>query len=270
MMGVLVAAGVLATTAGCGGDGDPDGGASGSMILATTTSTKDTGLLDAILPAFERGSDCVPKTVAVGSGQAMTMGEKDDADVLLVHSPEAEQRFMTAGHGSSRQPVMFNDFVLAGPPDDPAKTAGATDAANALRLIAQRKAPFASRADESGTHAKELSLWKKAGVTPAGEWYIETGQGMGQTLTLASQKQAYTLADRGTFLASENLGSEIVFEKAPDLRNPYHVIVVKGAANTACADRFAQWIRSRPVQTTIAGFGVKQYGQPLFFPNAQS
>jgi tungstate transport system substrate-binding protein len=271
MTGVLVAAGLLlAPGCGSGQDGNTGGDAK-AMILATSTS--DTGLLDAILPSFQKSSNCVPKTVAVGSGQAMTMGEKGNADVLLVHSPEAEQKFMAAGHGSSREPVMHNDFVLVGPPEDPAKTGDAgdaADAAGAMRLIAEKKAPFASRADESGTHAKEKSLWKKAGITPSGGWYIETGQGMAQTLTIASQKQAYALSDRGTFLASENLESKIVFEKAPDLRNPYHVIVVKGATSTACAQKFAQWIRSQPVQRTIGAFGVQKYGQPLFFPDASS
>ncbi|MGH3388709.1 MAG: substrate-binding domain-containing protein [Actinomadura sp.] len=265
MTGVLVAAGLLLTP-GCGSGG----GDAKTMILATTTSTRDTGLLDAILPSFQKSSDCVPKTVAVGSGQAMTMGEKGNADVLLVHSPEAEQKFMAAGHGSSREPVMHNDFVLVGPPEDPAKTGDASDAAGAMRLIAEKKAPFASRADESGTHAKEKGLWEKAGSTPSGGWYIETGQGMSQTLTIASQKQAYTLSDRGTFLAGENLDSKIVFEKTPDLLNPYHVIVVKGAAGTACAQKFSEWIRSQPVQRTIGAFGVQKYGQPLFFPDASS
>jgi tungstate transport system substrate-binding protein len=264
--GLMVAAGLL-LTAGCGGDRAEGGG---GMILATTTSTKDSGLLDAILPAFQQSSNCVAKTVAVGSGQAMAMGERDDADVLLVHSPDAEREFMAKGHGSSREPVMYNDFVLAGPPEDPARIGGAADAAAALRLIAEKRAPFVSRADDSGTHAKEVSLWKKAGIAPSGDWYTETGQGMGQTLTIAGQRQAYTLADRATFLASRNLESKILFEKAPDLRNPYHVIVVNGAGDAACATRFSQWIRSQAAQRAISQFGVKRYGQPLFFAGASS
>ena len=240
------------------------------MILATTTSTQDTGLLDAILPTFEQNSRCVPKTVAVGSGQAMTMGESGDADVLLVHSPKAEEKFMAEGHGSSREPVMHNDFVLVGPPDDPAHVGAAKQAAEAMGLIAKQQAPFASRADNSGTNAKELSLWEAAGIKPAGSWYIETGQGMGETLTIASQKQAYTLSDRGTFLATHNLESKIEFQGSPDLQNPYHVIVVDhgGTTNVACAEEFSKWIRSAPVQQTIAHFGVEKYGQPLFFPDA--
>lgn len=239
------------------------------MVLATTTSTQDSGLLDEILPDFEENSECVPKTVAVGSGQAMAMGQKGDADVLLVHSPDAEEQFMADGHGSSREPVMHNDFVVVGPPADPANVANADDAAEALKQIAHQRAGFASRADDSGTHAKELDLWEQAGTDPNGPWYIETGQGMGQTLTIATQKQAYTLADRGTFLATSSLESEIVFEGSEDLRNPYHVIVVEDEGiNTACAQEFSEWIRSPAIQNRIAEFGTDEYGQPLFFPDA--
>ena len=273
--GLLVAAGLL-LTAGCGSE-QPRGAegaadATGDMILATTTSTQDSGLLDAILPSFEQSSDCVPKTVAVGSGKAMAMGESGDADVLLVHSPKAEEAFMAEEHGSSREPVMHNDFVLVGPPNDPAGIGAAADAAAAMRLIAQEHAPFASRADDSGTHAKEMSLWEQAGIKPSGSWYVETRQGMGETLTIASQKQAYTLSDRGTFLATDNLQSKIEFQGSPDLQNPYHVIVVDhgGTTNVACAEEFSLWIRSGPVQQTIADFGVEKYGQPLFFPDAPS
>lgn len=264
--GVLAAIG-LVTLSACGS-------ASGSsdMILATTTSTQDSGLLDAILPTFEASSDCAPKTVAVGSGQAMTMGAKGDADVLLVHSPQAEEEFVAAGHGSGREAVMHNDFVLVGPPGDPAGLAGTDDAAAAVRRVASDEATFASRADDSGTHATEMGLWEQAGVNPSGDWYIETGQGMGQTLTIASQKQAYTLADRGTFLSAENLDSEIAFEGTSDLQNPYHVIVVEadGETNTACAEEFSRWIRSTSAQRAIADFGTETYGEPLFFPDAQA
>jgi tungstate transport system substrate-binding protein len=269
---ILVVTGLL-VAAGCGSDQSVGAGAAtGDMILATTTSTQDSGLLDAILPAFEERSDCVPKTVAVGSGQAMAMGEKGDADVLLVHSHKAEKEFMADGHGSSREPVMHNDFVLVGPPGDPADVAEASDAAEAMTLIARQQAPFASRADDSGTNAKEMSLWEAAGIEPSGSWLVETGQGMGETLTIAGQKQAYTLTDRGTFLATGNLDSKIVSEGSPDLRNPYHVIVVDagGDTNVACAKEFSQWIRSEPVQQTIADFGVEKYGQPLFFPDSLS
>ena len=183
------------------------------MILATTTSTRDTGLLDTLVPAFEKASKCSVKTVAVGSGQAIDLGARGQADVLLVHSPDAEKTFMQQGHGVSRLAVMHNDFVLVGPPSDPAKAAGAGGIEPcACRPSRATKSPFASRADDSGTNAKELKLWKQAGVTPSGSWYIKTGQGMGPTLTIASQKRAYTLSDRGTFLATKNLDSKILVQ----------------------------------------------------------
>jgi tungstate transport system substrate-binding protein len=259
-------------SAGCGSD-EPEAsdGASGNMILATTTSTQDSGLLDEILPLFDKKSECVVKTVAVGSGQAIEMGVKGDADVLLVHSPEDEEQFMADGHGSSREAVMHNDFVVVGPPDDPAGVADAGDAAEALSRIADRKAPFASRGDDSGTHTKELSIWEKAGIEPKGSWYLETGQGMGDTLTIADQKQAYTLSDRATFLATKGLEADIAFEGSDDLLNNYHVIVVDhDGTNTGCAEEFSSWILDRPVQDTIAKFGVEEYGEQLFAPDARN
>ena len=262
----------LLASAGCGSD-EPEApdGASGNMILATTTSTQDSGLLDEILPLFDKKSECVVKTVAVGSGQAIEMGVKGDADVLLVHSPEDEEQFMADGHGSSREAVMHNDFVLVGPPDDPAGVADAGDAAEALSRIADQKAPFASRGDDSGTHTKELSIWEKAGVEPKGSWYIETGQGMGETLTVADQKQAYTLSDRATFLATKSLEADIAFEGSDDLLNNYHVIVVDHeGTNTGCAEEFSSWILDKPVQDTIAKFGVEEYGEQLFAPDARN
>lgn len=274
MVGGLAAGCLLVAgcAAGDSGGSEESSGAGGDMILATTTSTQDSGLLDEILPMFEESSDCVPKTVAVGSGQAMAMGESGDADVLLVHSPAAEEEFMAEGHGSSREAVMHNDFVLVGPPDDPAGLGGSDDGAEALNRIAEEEAPFASRADDSGTHAKELTLWEEAGIDPAGSWYIETGQGMGDTLTIANQKQAYTLTDRSTFLATSSLQSEIAFEGSPDLYNPYHVIVVDEDDNTnvGCAEEFSRWVRSKPVQQAIEKFGIDEYDQPLFFPDAMS
>jgi tungstate transport system substrate-binding protein len=268
---------VLLLAVGCGSDEAASGGGreqagggpSGDTVLATTTSTQDSGLLDALVPSFEDGSECVVKTVAVGSGQAMEMGERGDADVLLVHSPDDERQFMADGHGVSRAAVMHNDFVIVGPPDDPAGLSQATDAADALRRIARAKAPFASRGDDSGTHSKELELWEESGVDPSGSWYVETGQGMGETLTIANQQQAYTLADRGTFLATDGLQSQIAFEGSPDLRNDYHVIVVDHeGTNTGCAKEFSAWIRRPSVQQTIGGFGVEEYGEQLFTPDA--
>lgn len=268
-------AGALATAlllaGGCGSAATEGAApAAGDMILATTTSTRDSGLLDAILPEFQEETGCVPKTVAVGSGQAMAMGARGDADVLLVHSPEAEREFMSAGHGIDRRAVMHNDFVLVGPPADPVGLEAAEDAAAALRLIAADRAAFASRADGSGTHAKELGLWREAGIDPSGGWYLETGQGMGETLTIADQKSAYTLTDRGTAAAAGDLGSEIAFEGSSDLLNPYHVITVAAddGAGARCAEEFSRWIRSEPVQRAIADFGTDVHGRPLFVPDA--
>ena len=240
------------------------------MILATTTSTRDSGLLDELLPGFEDESGCSVKTVAVGSGEALELAEKGDADALLVHSPAAEEEFMEGGHGTSRKAVMHNDFILVGPADDPAKIANAASAPDALTKIAKAEAPFASRADESGTHTKELSLWETAGIEPGGPWYIETGQGMGETLTISSQKQAYTLSDRGTFLATDNLDLELLVEGGKDLLNPYHVIVVRGdEVNRECSQEFSDWITSAPTQRQIGRFGVADYGQQLFVPDAE-
>jgi tungstate transport system substrate-binding protein len=239
------------------------------MVLATTTSTRDTGLLDDLVPAFGRASACSVKTVAVGSGQALTMGERGDADVLLVHSPAAEEKFMAGEHGITRKAVMHNDFVIAGPPSDPARVGGTKDAAAAFTRIAEGRAPFASRADESGTNAKELSIWESAGITPRGSWYIETGQGMGETLTIADQKRAYTLADRGTFLATKGLDSQILEQGDQALQNPYHVIVVRHAGtNVGCAEEFSSWIVSASTQRRIGAFGRTTYGEALFHPDA--
>lgn len=269
--GAVVAVSLLATAACSSDEPAASGGPSGTMILATTTSTQDSGLLDEIHPLYDKESACTVKTVAVGSGQAIEMGEKGDADVLLVHSPEDEEQFMANGHGSSREAVMHNDFVLVGPPDDPAGVAGTGSAAEALTRIADQKASFASRGDDSGTHMKELALWEEAGVEPKGSWYIETGQGMGDTLTIADQKQAYTLSDRSTFLATKSLESDIAFEGSDDLLNNYHVIVVDHeGTNSACAEEFSSWILDTPVQDTIGEFGVEEYGEPLFTPDASN
>ena len=257
----------------CGDDDAKDSAAApdkGTMILATTTSTEDSGLLDELVPRFEQESGCSVKTVAVGSGEALELGEKDNADVLLVHSPEAEQEFMGGDYGTSREAVMYNDFIVVGPAGDPAGIKDANSAAEAFARISKAEAPFASRADESGTNTKELALWEAAGIKPAGSWYIETGQGMGQTLTISSQKQAYTLSDRGTFLATDNLELKRLLEGVKDLLNPYHVIVVRGdEVNRGCAEEFSNWITSAATQREIARFGVAEYGEPLFFPDAK-
>jgi tungstate transport system substrate-binding protein len=259
----------------CGDDDSGSGGSNagtdkGQLILATTTSTRDSGLLDDLVPRFQKESGCSVKTVAVGSGEALELGEKGDADVLLVHSPEEEQEYMDGGHGVTRKAVMHNDFIVVGPADDPARIEGGDSAAGAFTAVAKSEAPFASRADESGTNTKELSLWQSAGIEPKGSWYIETGQGMGETLTISSQKQAYTLSDRGTFLATDNLDLDLLVEGGKDLLNPYHVIVVKGEkVNRACAQEFSDWITSPNIQDKIAQFGVAEFGEPLFIPDAK-
>ena len=271
---VAVLAAASLTTAACGSGSSGSATSttatsSGRMILATTTSTRDTGLLDTLVPGFEHAGKCSVKTVAVGSGQAIDLGARGQADVLLVHSPDAEQTFMQQGHGASRLAVMNNDFVLVGPPADPAKVSHAGGIVPALQAIARSRSTFASRADESGTNAKELKLWKQADVAPSGSWYIKTGQGMGPTLTIASQKRAYTLSDRGTFLATKNLDSKILVQGGQPLQNPYHVIVVKhSGTNVGCARAFSRWITSPPTQRVIAGFGKSRYGQALFHPDA--
>src|SRR3954464_9717690 len=266
----LVAA--LVAVAGCGSDSGSSTGTaspSGQMIMATTTSTRDTGLLDTLVPAFEKAGNCSVKTVAVGSGQALDLGARGQADVLLAHSPDAERTFMKQGHGSTRRAVMHNDFVLVGPPSDPAKTADAGGIEQAMRAIANTNSRFASRADDSGTNAKELKLWQQAGIEPSGSWYIKTGQGMGPTLVIANQKDAYTLSDRGTFLATKHPDSKILVQGDPQLQNPYHVIVVKHpGTNVGCAKAFSDWITSAPTQKLIGRFGKRRYGQALFHPDA--
>ena len=244
------------------------------LILATTTSTQDSGLLDVLVPMFERQYDYKVKTIAVGSGQALELGAKGEADVILAHSPKAEEDFMAAGNGESREAVMHNDFIILGPADDPAGIAEAGSAAEAMALIAEAEAPFISRGDESGTHSKELSLWSAAEIEPADQsWYQETGQGMGATLNIAAEQQGYTLADRGTFLAQEdNLDLVLLVEGDRALFNNYHVIVVNSdvhdKVNAEAARDFASFIVSAPTQDVIRSFGVETYGEPLFVPDA--
>ena len=242
------------------------------LILASTTSTQDSGLFDVLIPAF---TDAFPqynvKVVAVGSGEALKLGETGDADVLLVHSPAAETEFMKAGYGVDRKAVMYNDFIIVGPPADPAKIKGMTDASDAFGKIAAAQALFFSRGDKSGTNAKELGLWKEAGITPSGDWYQITGQGMGETLTIADQKGGYTLADRGTWLAKKDSlkNLELLVESDKALFNQYHVITCTAAKNMQGANDFMNWIISPDVQQNIIGtFGVDEYGQALFVPNA--
>ena len=245
-----------------------------NIILATTTSTQDTGLLDVLIPIFEKETGDFVKTIAVGSGQAMAMGQKGEADVLLVHSPDAEKKFVADGFGVNRQLVMHNDFVIVGPASDPAKIKGTKSSAEALNLIANANALFVSRGDNSGTHAKEKTLWKKADINPVGQkWYQETGLGMGQTLNVAAEKKGYTLADRGTYLAlKKNLGLDILVEGDVALLNIYHVIEVNvdkwPKVNVEGAKAFAEFMVSKKTQGIIKTFGIDKFGSPLFFPDA--
>ena len=245
-----------------------------NIILATTTSTQDTGLLDVLIPLFEKETGYFVKTIAVGSGQAMAMGQKGEADVLLVHSPDAENKFIADGFGVNRQLVMHNDFVIVGPAVDPAKIKGTKSSAEALKLIANANVLFVSRGDNSGTHAKEKTLWKKADVTPVGQkWYQETGSGMGQTLNVAAEKKGYTLTDRGTYLSlKKNLGLDILVEGDSALLNIYHVIEVNvnkwPKVNVAGAKAFADFMVSKQTQSIVKTFGIDKFGSPLFFPDA--
>ena len=245
-----------------------------AVILATTTSTQDSGLLDVLIPMFEKKTGYFVKTIAVGSGQAMAMGAKGEADVLLVHSPAAEKKFMADGNGVERRLIMHNDFIIVGPPSDPAKIKGMKKAAEAFKKIAASGSVFMSRGDKSGTHAKEMDIWKTAGVKYEGEkWYQQTGLGMGQTLAVAAEKKTYTLADRGTYLAlKKGLGLDILVEGDGILLNIYHVIEVNPKkwtkANFAGGKAFADFMVSKDVQAVIKTFGVEKFGSPLFFPDA--
>jgi tungstate transport system substrate-binding protein len=245
-----------------------------NIILATTTSTQDTGLLDVLIPLFEKETGYFVKTIAVGSGQAMAMGQKGESDVLLVHSPDAEKKFMEEGYGVNRRLVMHNDFIIVGPGSDPAKIKSMKSSAEALKLIAKANALFLSRGDNSGTHAKEKTLWKKAQINVEGQkWYQQTGLGMGQTLSVAAEKKGYTLADRGTYLSlKKNLGLDILVEGDAALLNIYHVIEVNfdkwPKVNIDGAKAFSDFMVSKRTQDIVRTFGVDKYGSPLFFPDA--
>lgn len=243
------------------------------LILATTTSTQDSGLLDELIPMFEEQYGYTVKVVAVGTGQALTMGQEGNADVLLVHAPASEKDFMANGYGGERFLVMHNDFVIVGPESDPAGIKGLPTAKDAFQKLAANSGTFISRGDDSGTNKMELNLWKAAGIEPNPDAYVETGQGMGSTLTIASEKSAYTLTDRATYLANkDNLDLVILVEGDPGLLNVYHVMTVNPekwpAVNTQGAKDFAAFMVAKDTQTAIGKFGVDKFGQPLFFPDA--
>lgn len=245
-----------------------------TIILATTTSTQDSGLLDVLIPVFEKKTGYFVKTIAVGSGQAMTMGKKGEADVLLVHSPAAEKTFVEEGYGINRRLVMHNDFIIVGPSADPAKIKGMKSALEAMKKIASSKSLFISRGDNSGTHAKEKTIWKQAGLKYEGEkWYQETGAGMGQTLNVAAEKNGYTITDRATYLAlKKNLKLDLLVEGDAILLNIYHVIEVNPAkwpkVNAKGGKAFADFMVAKETQDIIKTFGVAKFGAPLFFPDA--
>jgi len=245
------------------------------IILATTTSTQDSGLLDVLIPLFEERTDLRVKVIAVGSGAALAMARTGDADVLLAHSPAAEEQLVEDGFGVQRARVMYNDFVLVGPPGDPAEVGGLASVTDAFVRIAETQSIFVSRGDDSGTHAMELQLWQAAGldIPTRQSWYTEAGQGMGQVLTITQEVNGYTLADRGTWLSVANPETlPILVQGDERLFNVYHVIVVNPDAfpgltlNVAGAQRFRDFLLSDEVQETIATFGTEQWGQPLFVP----
>lgn len=243
------------------------------VILATTTSTQDSGLLDELLPLFEEQTGYRVKTIAVGTGEALAMGTRGDADVLLAHAPAKEEEIVAAGVAVSRHVVMHNDFLIVGPEADPAGVGGSEDGAGGVAKIVRAGARFTSRGDNSGTHVREMSLWKTAAIEPEGDWYISTGQGMGATLLIASEKDAYVLTDRGTYLAlKKRLGLVPLVEGDPLFLNVYSVMEVNPErfprVNAAGAKAFSEFIRGREAQEIIRGFGVEKFGQPLFYPDA--
>lgn len=260
------------------------------VILATTTSTQDSGLLDVLVPKFERKTGSTVKTVAVGTGQALALGARGEADVVLCHAPDLEKQYVGEGSMIDRRLVMHNDFVFVGPAGDPARVRGAERATDVLKKIAEAKATFVSRGDNSGTHILEKQLWKLVSIEPKGSpWYLEAGQGMGATLRLVSEKRAYTLSDRGTYLAQRKAPStaagqssspasggalelDILSQGDPALRNVYHVMLVNPAkfpkVNAAGGKDFADFLVSGEAQEVIRAFGKDKFGEPLFYPDA--
>ena len=246
---------------------------SGVVILSTTTSTQDSGLLDVLVPMFERKSGLSVKTISVGTGQALALAARGEADVTLAHAPSVEKKYVEEGKMSNRRLVMYNDFVIIGPADDPAKIKGLPQAVDALRRIAESQSRFVSRGDKSGTHVLEQGLWKQAGLEPKGAWYIESGQGMGQTLGIANDRCAYTLTDRGTYLAfGRRIDLPILVEKDRPLLNVYSVMEVNPAngprVNAAGGKAFVEFMLAPETQAVIRTFGTDKYGQPLFVPIA--
>lgn len=264
---ILAAMLVSLALAGCG----PNDPSVQTITLATTTSPRDTGLLDDLLPRFEKSDGIQVRVVAVGTGQALEIARRGDADVVLVHAREFERQFVEEGFGIERRPVMKNEFVIIGPADDPAGVRQETSAATALKRLADSQATFVSRGDQSGTHVKEQSLWKAAGIEPQGDWYVSAGQGQAATIRMADEKRGYNLTDRGTYLSlRDQIDLEVVLEGDPALENLYSVIVVNPAMHPHvqhdAAERFADFLQSPAGREAIANFGAEKFGQPLFIP----
>jgi tungstate transport system substrate-binding protein len=281
---LLLAATLVFSVVGCSSQSAStqplDKPAPSELVLASTTSTQDSGLFDVLIPAFEKAyPQYKVKVIAVGTGEALKLGQTKDADVLLVHAKADEEKFVAAGYGKARRDVMYNDFLLVGPSADPAGVKGSADTTAAMLAIQAAgkagKTSFVSRGDDSGTNKKELKLWAAAAIATltvsADKWYLSTGQGMGETLKIAAEKGAYTLVDRATYLSMSAAVPQlaIVLEKDKGLKNQYGVIVVTGAKNEAAGQAFADWIVGAQGQKVVGEFGVAKYGQQLFVPNAQ-
>lgn len=245
------------------------------VILATTTSANDTGLLDTLIVIFEQQTGYRVKIISVGSGAALELGRRGEADIVIAHSAKAELELLQAGYLTDRVFLMVNDFVIAGPANDPANIKGMESPSQALLRIAERRVRFISRGDESGTHKNEMTLWEEVGISPSGKWYVESGSGMGQTMRIAEEKEAYVLVDRGTFLVHSEQGSglAILVEGAPILLNPYHIMPVNKAkhpkVNAEGANAFLEFMISDETQMFICKFGLDRFGIPLFY-NASS
>jgi tungstate transport system substrate-binding protein len=264
ILGALVC-GVLLWTA--------PGRAQEELVFATTTSVQDTGLLDTVVPIFEKQHGYHVKAIAVGTGQALAMAGRGEADVVLAHAPDAEKKYVDDGTLINRRLMMHNWFLLAGPATDPAKIKGSKKAIDALKKIAEAKATFVSRGDDSGTHKLEKKLWKQVGITPSGDWYLQSGQGMGKTLGIAGEKQGYVLSDRATYLAFQKItGLEVLLEGDPAFLNIYHVSEVNPEkfpkVNVKGAKAFADFLLSPTVQDLLKTFGKDKFGEPLFTPDA--
>lgn len=242
------------------------------IILSTTTSTYDSGLLDELIPVFEKKYKISVKPIAVGTGEALGMGERGEVDVVLVHARSAEDKFLEEGYGVNRKDVMHNDFVIIGPEEDPAEIKGNENVTEAFKKMSEKQMLFLSRGDDSGTHKKEIKIWEEAGIEPKGDWYLEAGQGMAGTIMIANEKNAYTLTDRGTYLSlQKNIQLKILFEGDPLLLNSYGIIAVNpnkySHVNYEGAIKFIDFITSKEGQEIIKNFGIGKYGQPLFFPD---